>query len=245
MLSEGNFTRVCCFQLLSGGEVLRAAPYRELLTTSKEFQDLVNAHKDTAGSGRHEDAVSHKRNEASRREIKNAYKNRQQNKVKLAGVDQLIKKEEREKGDTGLRPYLQYLNQNKGFLYSSLAALSHVIFIAGQISQNSWMATNVQNPDISTLHLISVYLAIGCSTAIFLLSRSVFVVVLGLQSSKSLYTQLLNSLFRAPMSFFDSTPLGRILSRVSNLKEISCYFSFSESSGSICHRKTDSYFLSL
>lgn len=202
--------------LLSGGEVLRAAPYRKLLTTSKEFQDLVNAHKDTAGSGRHEDSVSHKRNEVSSREIKHAYNNRQQNKAKLAGVDQLIKKEEREKGDTGLRPYLQYLNQNKGFLYSSLAALSHVIFIAGQISQNSWMATNVQNPDISTLHLISVYLAIGCSTAIFLLSRSVFVVVLGLQSSKSLYTQLLNSLFRAPMSFFDSTPLGRILSRVSS-----------------------------
>uniref|UniRef100_A0A453QSD8 ABC transmembrane type-1 domain-containing protein n=1 Tax=Aegilops tauschii subsp. strangulata TaxID=200361 RepID=A0A453QSD8_AEGTS len=84
------------------------------------------------------------------------------------------------------------------------------------ISQNSWMAANVQNPHVSTLKLISVYSIIGACTMIFLLSRSLAVVVLGIQSSRSLFSQLLNSLFRAPMSFFDSTPLGRVLSRVSS-----------------------------
>nr|XP_029119695.1 ABC transporter C family member 10 [Elaeis guineensis] len=202
--------------LMSNGEVLRAAPYHELLVSSKEFQDLVNAHKDTVGPERLEKVVSPKESGMSTSEIDNTSSNKQKKMEKLSGEVQLIKKEEREKGDTGLKPYLQYLNQNKGFLYSALAVLSHVIFIAGQISQNSWMAANVQNPQVSTMRLITVYLAIGCSTAIFLLSRSVFVVVLGLQSSKSLFSLLLNSLFRAPMSFFDSTPLGRILSRVSS-----------------------------
>ncbi|KAB1204955.1 ABC transporter C family member 10 [Morella rubra] len=36
------------------------------------------------------------------------------------------------------------------------------------------------------------------------------------ETAESLFTQLLNSLFHAPMSFYDSTPLGRILSRVSS-----------------------------
>ncbi|KAL0304369.1 UNVERIFIED_CONTAM: ABC transporter C family member 10 [Sesamum radiatum] len=39
---------------------------------------------------------------------------------------------------------------------------------------------------------------------------------MGMKSSRALFSQLLISLFRAPMSFYDSTPLGRILSRVSS-----------------------------
>ena len=97
--------------------------------------------------------------------------------------------------------------------------MSHIIFVAGQISQNSWMAANVQNPHISTLKLISVYIIIGVCTMFFMLSRSLVVVVLGIRTSRSLFSQLLNSLFHAPMSFFDSTPLGRVLSRVRILNE--------------------------
>ena len=87
-------------------------------------------------------------------------------------------------------------------------------------SQNSWMVANVQNPDVSTLKLTSVYIAIGIFTVFFLLFRSLALVALGVQTSRSLFSQLLNSLFRAPMSFFDSTPLGRVLSRVRILKQI-------------------------
>ncbi|KAG1335150.1 ABC transporter C family member 10 [Cocos nucifera] len=202
--------------LMSDGKVLHAAPYHELLSSSKEFQDLVNVNKETVGPERLGNIVSHRRSETCAREISSMNGSKQLNKEIQSGADQLIKKEEREMGDTGLKPYKQYLNQNKGYLYTSLAALSHLIFLAGQISQNSWMAANIDNPQVSMLQLIIVYLAIGFGTLIFLLARSILAVVLGLQSSRSLFSQLLNSLFRAPMPFFDSTPLGRILSRVSS-----------------------------
>ncbi|XP_077251240.1 multidrug resistance-associated protein 14 [Tasmannia lanceolata] len=202
--------------LLSDGEILCAAPFPELLASTREFQDLVNAHKDTAGSERLSKVVSPQRHELSMTEIKKTYADKQQSTGIASTRDQLIKKEEKETGDTGLKPYLQYLNQNKGYIYFSLATLSHLTFVVGQILQNSWMAANVQNPQVSRLRLIAVYLAIGCISVVFLLSRSVCVIVLGLESSKSLFSQLLNSLFRAPMAFFDSTPLGRILSRVSS-----------------------------
>ncbi|KAM5549208.1 hypothetical protein ABKV19_000583 [Rosa sericea] len=78
------------------------------------------------------------------------------------------------------------------------------------------MAANVDNPNVSSLQLIVVYPSIGFSATFILLFRSLLTVVLGLEASKSLFSQLLNSLFRAPMSFYDSTPLGRILSRVSS-----------------------------
>ncbi|KAF9611048.1 hypothetical protein IFM89_026755 [Coptis chinensis] len=196
---------------MSDGEILHAAPYHQLLATSQEFQVLVNAHKETAGSERLTNVVSSLRTAAPTREIKKAHNEKQL----AASADQLIKLEERESGDTGLKPYLQYLNQNKGYIYFSFACLGHFVFVAGQILQNSWMAAKVEDPHVGKLRLIIVYLIIGFLSTLFLLLRSISVVALGLLSSKSLFSQLLSSLFRAPMSFYDSTPLGRILTRVS------------------------------
>ncbi|MQL75153.1 hypothetical protein Taro_007524 [Colocasia esculenta] len=202
--------------LMADGEILQSAPYSELLASSREFQDLVNAHKDTVAPEKLDKVDSPKRRRSFSREINSASEEKQKKIVQGSVGDQLIKKEEKESGDTGLKPYLMYLKQNKGFLYFTLAVLTHSSFIAGQISQNSWMAANVQNPRVSQLQLIAVYLLIGLLATVFLLFRSVFMVVLGIQASKSLFSQLLSSLVCAPMSFFDSTPLGRILSRVSS-----------------------------
>lgn len=198
--------------LMSDGEIVHAAPYHQLLASSREFQDLVEAHKETAGSERLAEVNASQELESVSRDTRKTYIEK---KPKPSEGDQLIKQEEREVGDTGLKPYVQYISQRKGFLLFSLAVVSHLVFVTCQILQNSWMAANVENPDISTLRLIMVYLVIGFISTLFLLGRSLSTVFLGMQSSKSIFSQLLHSLFRAPMSFYDSTPLGRILSRVS------------------------------
>ncbi|VAI82690.1 unnamed protein product [Triticum turgidum subsp. durum] len=210
-------TATSLFNLMSDGEVILSAPYQDLLADCEEYKDLVNAHKDTMGiSDLNNNSDSQRAKEVSIKETVGIHGSRYTESVKPSQENQLIRKEERETGDAGVKPYMLYLRQNKGFLYFSFCAISHIIFIAGQISQNSWMAANVQNPDVSTLKLIYVYIIIGVCTMLFLLSRSLGIVVLGIQTSRSLFSQLLNSFFRAPMSFFDSTPLGRVLSRVSS-----------------------------
>ncbi|KAF5179060.1 ABC transporter ATP-binding protein/permease VMR1 [Thalictrum thalictroides] len=213
VLSRNFDTRVFGSQLMSDTEILHAAPYHQLLSSSHEFQVLVNAHKEISGSERLGNGISSQRTTTS---IKMTRKSCAVEHSTASVGDQLIKMEERETGDAGLRPYLQYLNQNKGYLYFFLACLIHLIFVIGQILQNSWMATNVENPCVGELQLIIVYLSIGFVSIFFLLVRSLSAVSLGLQSSKALFSQLLTSLFCAPMSFYDSTPLGRILTRVSS-----------------------------
>ncbi|VAI82635.1 unnamed protein product [Triticum turgidum subsp. durum] len=198
---------------MSHGEVIRSAPYQDLLADCEEFKDLVSAHKDTIGVSDVSNNITTRRSkEVSVKETDGIHTE----SVKPSPADQLIKKEERETGDAGVKPYMLYLRQNKGLLYFSLSMISHTFFVAGQILQNWWMAANVQNPHVSALKLISMYIIIGVCTMFFLLSRYLLVVVLGIQTSRSLFSQLLNSLFHAPMSFFDSTPLGRVLSRVSS-----------------------------
>ncbi|CAN6312669.1 unnamed protein product [Urochloa humidicola] len=196
--------------LMSHGQIMHAASYQDLLVASKEFQDLVNAHKGTTDY-RNGNTIAY--NESMRQIIRETGVIHDRGKD---GFDQLIRKEEREIGDIGLKPYLVYLGQNKGYIYATLVAVTNTFFTCAQVSQNSWLAANVQNPNVSTLNLVLVYIAIGSGSIIFLLFRALLALDLNIKSSRSLFSQLLSALFYAPMSFYHATPLGRILSRVSS-----------------------------
>ncbi|XWS38270.1 hypothetical protein CRYUN_Cryun19dG0117100 [Craigia yunnanensis] len=199
--------------LMSSGEITEAGTYDQLLVSSQKFEDLVNAHNNTIGSEMDVSYSSSRRAMTSKGVIQNVHV--KEEPIVPCEV-QLIKQEERETGDTGFKPYMQYLRHNKGFLYFTLAILFHVIFIVGQLMQNYWLAADIQNSQVSRTELLTVFTVIGCTLAVFLLLRSFYVVLLGRRASESIFSTLLKSLFRAPMSFYDSTPMGRILSRVSS-----------------------------
>ncbi|GJN35687.1 hypothetical protein PR202_gb24485 [Eleusine coracana subsp. coracana] len=110
-----------CILLMSDGEIIRCAPYQDLLAHCQEFQNLVNAHKDIIGISDTNDIGSHRAMEITTEEKTEIRGSRSRKHVKPPPADQLIKQEEREMGDTG-----------------------------AQISQNSWMAANVQNPNVSS-----------------------------------------------------------------------------------------------
>ncbi|KAI3931624.1 hypothetical protein MKX01_001034 [Papaver californicum] len=193
--------------LMSHGKIQHAASFDVLMSSSQEFSDLVNAHKDTVNCDKLPAQVK------SRETCVPLAK---ETVEPVAVENQLIKKEVRESRNSCLKPCLQYLNQGKGFFYFSLAIVSQLLFVVSQILQNFWMAVNVQNPQISKMRLIEVYLLIGFSSIFWLLVRFLSTVALGIHSSKSLFSKLLESLFHAPVAFYESTPLGRILSRVSS-----------------------------
>ena len=132
---------------MSSGKILRAAPYKELLASSQEFQDLVNAHNDTAGCERQVEYASKRKHNSSIEKIEKVKTEVQQ---KESSGDQLIKKEEKETGDTGFRPYIQYLKQSKGFLHFFSSIFFHVIFIVGQLIQSYWLAAKLQDYSISS-----------------------------------------------------------------------------------------------
>ncbi|KAB1202796.1 putative ABC transporter C family member 15 [Morella rubra] len=66
--------------------------------------------------------------------------------------------------------------------------------------------------------------------------QSFYVVVLGFGASRSIFSTLMTSLFRAPMCFYDSTPMGRILSRASSdlsVVDVDVAFRLSTTLGSV------------
>ncbi|KAG0449852.1 hypothetical protein HPP92_027069 [Vanilla planifolia] len=63
--------------------------------------------------------------------------------------------------------------------------------------------------------LFSVYVALSVGSALGVLVRAMLLGIAGLLTSQKLFEGMLHCLLRAPMSFFDSTPTGRILNRAS------------------------------
>ncbi|KAF9301686.1 hypothetical protein BG003_002701, partial [Podila horticola] len=103
------------------------------------------------------------------------------------------------------------------------------MFIAGQavhISTNLWLRKWINDTEDNertggTLHPVSYYLlGYGGLVLLFMcfdvLINYVSEVVCGIQGSKVLFNKLLNRIFRLPMSFFDTTPMGRIVNRFSS-----------------------------
>ncbi|KAF7150772.1 hypothetical protein RHSIM_Rhsim02G0239800 [Rhododendron simsii] len=132
--------------LMAEGKIVEAATYDHLLASSQQFQNLVNAHKVTSGSEL-QSQYGFQKPKTPKEEIQKIYT--EQHLRELMG-DQLIKEEERETGDKGLKPYKQYLNQSKGFLYLFLSIISHFIFIVGQFVQSLWLAADLQDPSVSS-----------------------------------------------------------------------------------------------
>ncbi|XWS18871.1 hypothetical protein CRYUN_Cryun32bG0082100 [Craigia yunnanensis] len=133
----------------------------------------------------------------------------------LPGV-QLTEEEEKETGDFGWRPFLDYIVVSKGYLFLSLGILAQSGFVVFQAAAVYWLAVAIQIPKISSGLLIGVYTGISTFSAIFVHLRSIYAAHLGLKASKAFFYGFTNAIFRAPMLFFDSTPVGRILTRASS-----------------------------
>ncbi|GMP62268.1 hypothetical protein CsSME_00024430 [Camellia sinensis var. sinensis] len=66
-----------------------------------------------------------------------------------------------------------------------------------------------------TNFILLVYTLLAVGSSICVLIRAMLVAIAGILTSQKLFTNMLHSILSAPMEFFDSTPTGRILNRVS------------------------------
>ncbi|KAG5593310.1 hypothetical protein H5410_043824 [Solanum commersonii] len=218
--------------LMSEGNIIQSASFDQLLLSCEEFQNLIHAHDEATKSESNRGCSPLERTKSS---VENIRPLCEEEQLITPVGEQLIKQEERETGYTGLKPYKQYLGESNGLFYLLLVIFSHLLYMVGQLGQNLLLAADLQSSRTSKLNLILIYSSIGFGMSVTLLFRSYVVINLGLKSSKSIFAKLLTSIFRAPMSFYDSTPLGRILSRLSSdlsVLDLDLSFRFSQAASS-------------
>lgn len=62
---------------------------------------------------------------------------------------------------------------------------------------------------------LGIYAGLGSVQGLFVLSSAISLAAAIVFASRTLHNKLLKNVFRCPMSFFDTTPLGRVLNRFS------------------------------
>jgi ATP-binding cassette subfamily C (CFTR/MRP) protein 2 len=218
---------------MKDGRITQAGKYNDILNSGTDFMELVGAHKkalsalDSAEAGSVSESTNMSK-EAGDMASTNGVVQKQENKdVQNGKADdvvgskgQIIQEEEREKGKVGFSVYWKYITMAYGGALVPFILLAQVLFQILQIGSNYWMAwaTPVSQdvkPAVASSTLIIVYVALAIGSSFCILVRSTLLVTAGYKTATLLFNKMHFCIFRAPMSFFDATPSGRILNRVS------------------------------
>ena len=131
------------------------------------------------------------------------------------------------KGAVPLSAYTTYLRSVRKPILLVAMIFSFVMSNGAQFFQQyvvaKWTELGNGRGDVATAlggqYLSSLVKAAGV-VSIFLWLRSFFTMRVGIEASDFLHNQMLTSVFNAPMSFFDATPSGQLLSRFGKEMEV-------------------------
>uniref|UniRef100_A0A8C5JVZ0 MRP2 protein n=1 Tax=Junco hyemalis TaxID=40217 RepID=A0A8C5JVZ0_JUNHY len=117
--------------------------------------------------------------------------------------------------------YVRYLRA-VGWCFTFWVAMGYIAQYVASVGSNLWLSewtddsVRYQNQSYPA-HLqdlrIGVYGALGISQGIFLLFATMLSARGAMRASRVLHQLLLSNILHAPMSFFDTTPVGRIINR--------------------------------
>ncbi|KAL9142232.1 hypothetical protein ABFS82_14G155200 [Erythranthe guttata] len=224
---------------MQNGKISQAGTFDELLKQNIGFEVLVGAHNEAlesvqsvenssrisdhapAAAAENEAAAAAEADAAANQEFPHTKQDSEHNLcVEITEEEgRLVQEEEREKGSIGREVYLSYLTTAKRGVLVPIIILAQTSFQVLQISSNYWMAwacpAGDDLPLIGMRFVLFVYTLLALGSAFCVLIRASLVAVAGLMTSEKLFSNMLNSVFRSPMAFFDSTPTGRILNRAS------------------------------
>ncbi|XP_042034677.1 ABC transporter C family member 4-like [Salvia splendens] len=209
--------------VMKDGSIVQSGKYDTLLDSGLEFAALVSAHEASMElvdvETKNEDMASPK--VKTQRSFKQGEANgdsNSQEKSEQKGDSKLIKEEERATGKVSLAIYKLYCTESFGWWGVAAMLFFSVAWQGSLMTSDYWLAYETSDANADSFNpslFISVYAILAAVAFVLILVRSILVAVMGLRTSQKFFGQILHSILHAPMSFFDTTPSGRILTRAS------------------------------
>ncbi|XAR57080.1 Xenobiotic-transporting ATPase [Bertholletia excelsa] len=209
--------------VMRDGMIVQSGNYQELLECGMDFGALVAAYEtsmelvemSTAISG--DTPLTPKSPYSSLSQTQSISEKKSLDRTKSQrGQAKLIEDEERETGHVSGEVYKQYCTEAYGWWGVGAVVLVSVLWQVSLMSGDIWLAYESSgNILFIPSYFMLVYIIIAVIACLLVLIRSFLVAHLGLKTAQKFFKQILCSILHAPMSFFDTTPSGRILNRAS------------------------------
>ncbi|EIW57395.1 ABC protein [Trametes versicolor FP-101664 SS1] len=209
---------------LANGRIAEQGTYTELMGHGKEFARLMQEfggdnkeEEDDAEAAAEEDVTEAAAKRAAPGAVDDAKTKAVAVQKKGAGTGKLegrlIVREKRTTGSVSWRVYGDYLRAARAFFTGPILVACMFAMQGSQIMNSYtliwWQANTFDRPN-SFYQIL--YACLGVSQALFTFGVGMAMDEMGFFVSENLHHDSIRNIFYAPMSFFDTTPMGRILS---------------------------------
>jgi len=212
--------------VMEDGRIKHHGKYQDLVDQGVDFAGAVDVSKmeGKTEEENHDDADKDKADDSSKKNKPAGDANEAKKKAaqKKKG-EKLISKEEREEGSVDGSAYMKYAKAG-GLLHVFLAIAAQGSGRGFDIVSSFWLSKWAEDASAREMaedplsssestYYVGMYALWGILGIIGLTLRAVVMAVHRLNASKSMHNNLTDSILRAPVAFFDVTPVGRILNR--------------------------------
>ncbi|KAI8868472.1 P-loop containing nucleoside triphosphate hydrolase protein [Ramicandelaber brevisporus] len=203
---------------LDGGRIVEQGSYSELMEQRGALYDMVMVYN-SHGALQHSSSADTAQSDGS---ISQAADSTEPASPAFRSDEKhtrpLMRKEERAVGAVALTVYQAYLAAAGGWLWLGPMALAVILSQAAFVGTDVWLTAWIsrQFASLSTGGYIAVYVSLGVLYCLLLLAFRVLSLVTANKASAAAHSSALRGIVSAPLVFYDSTPLGQILSRFSS-----------------------------
>ncbi len=212
--SLDQFDRVL---FLKDGQITAQGSFSEMLSNSQEFAEFYSEHKRQA-----------EKSQATRAVAETIGSGEEKTESRIT------EDEEREKGAVKSGVYRDYIlslggsGAQKYWILATLA-LGAIAATSLPLLQKWWLSFySTHQSEWSAYQGVWIYGGLGVCVLVGSLTNQMFWLSRGIAAGKDMHERMLQSLLKAPIRFFDSTPVGRILQRFSrDIESVDIYLQWS------------------
>ncbi|TVU18150.1 hypothetical protein EJB05_34227, partial [Eragrostis curvula] len=207
--------------VMKDGRVIQSGIYHDLLASCPDLSALVAAHHSslevTGEQGLNTGNSQVTTGLISKSSSQNGEMTNVASSKEAACSSKLIQEEEKESGRVSWHVYKLYITETWG-LWGFLTILAMTLLSEGfSMASDYWLTYETSGgPVLDATIFLGVYVLIVAATIVFEVIVTLFTTFLGLRSAQTFFNKMFQSIVRAPMSFFETTPSGRIISRASS-----------------------------
>ncbi|XP_056010332.1 multidrug resistance-associated protein 1-like isoform X2 [Ostrea edulis] len=146
---------------------------------------------------------------------------------KVKDKDKLIQEEKAEKGTVKWKVFMMYFRAI-GLAASLVILAVFIIFQGASVGANIWLSIWTNDKQLANISqantteyqdrnymFLGIYAVFGVIQGLLIMIYTLLATYKMVDASRKLHNSMLDNVMRAPMSFFDTTPIGRIVNRFS------------------------------